>query len=60
MILPVGVAYLLRGIVYGVNSTHGVCFMILSFLFLAVALLAAYPPARRATRVEPVVALRYE
>ncbi len=60
MVLAAGVVYLLRGILYGVNGLDGVFFVLISLFFLAVALLAAYPPARRAMRVEPVVALRYE
>lgn len=60
MILAVGVVYLLRHILYGISSIDGIFFLIISLVFLVVALLAAYPPARRAMRVEPVVALRNE
>ena len=60
MILAVGVSYLLRSMLYGLGSVDGISFAGVSVLFLAIALLAAYPPARRAMRVDPSVALRYE
>jgi putative ABC transport system permease protein len=60
MILAVGASYLLRGVLYGLHTVDGISFIGVSLLFLAVALLAAYPPSRRATRVDPMVALRYE
>jgi len=60
MVLAVGASYLLRGILFGLHIIDGVSFVGVSLLFLAIALLAAYPPSRRATRVDPVVALRYE
>jgi macrolide transport system ATP-binding/permease protein len=60
MALAAGVVYVLRGILYGVNAADGIYFVGVSATFLAVALLASYPPARRAMRVDPVVALRYE
>ena len=58
--LSVGASYLLRGILYGVNIVDGVSLIGVSLLFLAVALFATYLPSRRAMRVDPVVALRYE
>jgi putative ABC transport system permease protein len=58
--LSVGAAYLLRGILYGVHIVDGVSFVGVSLLFLAIALIATYLPSRRAMRVDPVVALRYE
>jgi ABC-type antimicrobial peptide transport system permease subunit len=58
--LSVGASYLLRGILYGVHVVDGVSFVGVSLLFLAIALLASYLPSRRAMRVDPVIALRYE
>jgi len=60
IILAGGAAVLLRGVLYGVGvidpiSLGGAC-----LLFLAIALVATWPPSRRATRVDPMVALRYE
>jgi macrolide transport system ATP-binding/permease protein len=60
MFLAWGVSYLLRGVLYGLNPVDAVSFVGVSVLFLAIALLASYPPARRAMRVDPSVALRYE
>jgi ABC-type lipoprotein release transport system permease subunit len=47
-------------VLYGLNRIDGVSFGGVSLLFLAIALLAAYVPSRRALDVEPVVALRCE
>ena len=60
MFLAVGTSYLLRGLLYGVNTVDGISFIGVLFLFLAIALVAAYPPSSRAMRVDPMVALRYE
>ncbi len=60
MVLAVGVSELLRGVLYGLSAVDPLSFAGVSLLFLAIAMLAAYPPARRATRVDPAIALQYE
>ncbi len=55
-----GLAQTLRGLLYGIAPTDPASFIGAALLLFAVALLASYLPARRATRVDPAVALRAE
>ncbi|HEX7330249.1 MAG TPA: ABC transporter permease [Pyrinomonadaceae bacterium] len=54
------ISRVLRGLLHGVSPTDPITFIAVSIVLLVVALLACLLPARRATRVDPIVALRTE
>jgi ABC-type antimicrobial peptide transport system permease subunit len=58
VVVSASTASMMASLLYGVRPHDPVVFLIVPLLLLAVAVLASYIPARRATKVDPMIALR--
>jgi len=60
LIAAIALTRVMATLLFGVTATDPTTFTLISLLLVAVAVIASYIPARRATRVNPIIALRYE
>lgn len=60
LVVLLALAHFLKTLLFGVNATDSLTFAVISMLLALVALLACWIPARRATKVDPLIALRCE
>jgi putative ABC transport system permease protein len=60
LIAALALTRVMSTLLFGVTATDPMTFTLISLLLIAVAAVASYIPARRATRVNPIIALRYE
>ena len=60
LIISIALARLMKSLLFGVSSTDPLVLVGVALLVTFITLLACYVPARRATKVDPLEALRYE
>ena len=60
IVAALGLTQLMTSLLYGTSATDSLTFLAVILILAAVAFLATFVPARHATKVSPIVALRYE
>jgi ABC-type antimicrobial peptide transport system permease subunit len=60
LIVSLALTRVLASQLYGISSTDPLTFTLISLVLMLVAIIACYIPALRATKVDPMIAVRYE
>ena len=60
IVIALALTRLMTSMLFGITPNDAVTFAVVSMFLILIAALACYVPARRATKVDPLLALRYE